>query len=102
MKQPCVYILASSRNGTLYIGVTSDLLKRVWQHRNAVVRSFTSEHNVHILVWYESHETMESAIIREKRLKKWNRVWKVDLIERFNPNWDDLYNELTGFPPSRE
>lgn len=79
--QPCVYILASKRNGTLYVGVTSDLLKRVWQHRNEVVEGFTKRYDVHMLVWYEVHETMESAILREKELKKWRRQWKIALIE---------------------
>jgi putative endonuclease len=102
MKQPCVYILASARNGTLYIGVTSDLLKRVWQHKNSVSKGFSSRYGVQHLVWYELHETMESAILKEKQLKKWNRVWKVDLVERFNPSWRDLFLELTGFPPPRE
>ena len=94
MKQPAVYILASQRNGTLYIGVTSDLVQRVWQHKNDVVEGFTSEHGVHRLVWYELHDDMESAIIREKRLKKWNRVWKLRLIEEMNPDWSDLYESI--------
>jgi putative endonuclease len=94
MKQPAVYILASQRNGTLYIGVTSDLVQRIWQHRNDVVEGFTKEYGVHLLVWYELHEDMESAIIREKRLKKWNRAWKLRIIEEKNPNWDDLYDSI--------
>ena len=94
MKLPCVYILASRRQGTLYIGVTSDLLKRVWEHRNDAVASFTSRYGVHDLVWHEVHETMESAIAREKTLKEWKRVWKIDLIEQMNPEWRDLYLEL--------
>ncbi len=93
-RQPCVYILASGRNGTLYVGVTSDLVKRVWQHRNEVVDSFTARHHVHGLVWYELHETMESAILREKRLKEWKRAWKLRLIEGENPEWLDLYPTL--------
>ncbi|MDR3445767.1 MULTISPECIES: GIY-YIG nuclease family protein [unclassified Dyella] len=93
-RQPCVYILASDHNGTLYVGVTSDLIKRIWQHRNEVVDSFTSRHHVHNLVWYEQHETMESAILREKRLKDWKRVWKLRLIEGENPEWADLYPTL--------
>ena len=92
--QPCVYILASKRNGTLYVGVTSDLIKRVWEHKPDVVESFTSRYGVHMLVWYELHETMESAIAREKAVKEWNRAWKLRLIERDNPNWRDLYSEL--------
>ena len=90
LKQPAVYILASKRNGTLYIGVTSDLAKRVWQHKNDVVDGFTKRYSVHQLVWYELHETMESAIKREKALKNWQRVWKLELIENSNPSWQDL------------
>ena len=90
-RQPAVYILASKRNGTLYIGVTSDLAKRVWQHKNDVVDGFTKRYSVHQLVWYELHETMESAIEREKTLKNWKRVWKLELIENSNPIWQDLY-----------
>ena len=93
-KLPCVYILASRRNGTLYVGVTSDLIKRVWQHKNDLVEGFTKQYGVHVLVWYESHETMESAIKREKAIKKWNRKWKLKLIEQSNPQWRDLYEEL--------
>ena len=92
--QPCVYIVASSRNGTLYIGVTSDLVARIWQHKNNVVEGFTKKYNVHLLVWYELHENMESAIGREKALKKWNRAWKLRLIEKFNPEWHDLYDQI--------
>ncbi len=93
-RQPCVYILASKRNGTLYVGVTSDLIKRTWEHKNNVVEGFTSRHSVHHLVWYELHASMESAIVREKSLKKWKRYWKLDLIEKENPRWRDLYAEL--------
>jgi putative endonuclease len=93
--QPCVYMMASSRNGTLYIGVTSDLLSRVWQHKNNVVEGFTEKYEVHQLIWYEPHENMDSAILREKVLKKWNRIWKLRLIEQFNPDWQDLYEQLT-------
>ena len=93
--QPCVYIMASNRNGTLYIGVTSDLIARVWQHKNNVVEGFTKTHAVHQLVWYEAHENMASAISREKSLKKWNRIWKLRLIEQLNPEWQDLYEQLT-------
>ena len=94
-KSPCVYILASRRNGTLYIGVTSDLIKRVWQHKNNLVDGFTKKYRVHALVWFEPHETMESAIKREKNIKKWNREWKLGLIERSNPQWQDLFKDLT-------
>jgi putative endonuclease len=93
-KQPCVYILASRENGTLYVGVTSSLLKRVWQHKNNVVEGFTKRYSVHSLVWYELHETMESAITREKAIKEWKRKWKVELIEGMNPHWEDLYMGL--------
>jgi putative endonuclease len=93
-KQPAVYILASKRNGTLYIGVTSDLAKRIWEHRNNMVEGFTKRYGVHHLVWYEVHESMESAIQREKRLKEWKRVWKLELIESTNPNWQDLYHKI--------
>jgi len=93
-KQPAVYILASKRNGTLYIGVTSDLAKRIWQHKNDVVDGFTKRYRIHALVWYELHETMESAIGREKALKNWKRVWKLELIETSNPGWQDLYETI--------
>jgi putative endonuclease len=90
-KQPAVYILASKRNGTLYIGVTSDLVKRIWEHRNDMAEGFTKRYGVHQLVWYELHENMESAIEREKRLKEWKRKWKLELVESTNPNWLNLY-----------
>ena len=93
-RQPCVYILASKRNGTLYTGVTSNFLKRVWEHKNNVVESFTRKYGVHTLVWYEVHETMESAIQREKAIKNWKREWKIKVIEEKNPNWCDLYTDL--------
>ncbi|NTW76986.1 MAG: GIY-YIG nuclease family protein [Syntrophaceae bacterium] len=85
MNQPTVYIPASGKNGTIYIGVTSDLVKRVWQHKNCSVEGFTKRYNVHRLVWYELHENMNSAIEREKRLKEWKRAWKLRLIEELNP-----------------
>jgi len=88
-------MMASSRNGTLYIGVSSDLVRRVWQHKNNVIEGFTQKHQVHLLVWYETHHDIESAIGREKALKKWNRIWKLRLIEQFNPEWQDLYYQLT-------
>jgi len=91
---PCVYILASSRNGTLYIGVTSDLVKRIWEHKNDLVSGFTNKYRVHRLVWYEIHEEMESAILREKQLKKWNRSWKLRLIEEMNADWQDLFDNI--------
>ena len=94
MRQPCVYILASERNGTLYVGVTSDLVKRVWEHRNDLVEGFTSRYAVHTLVWFELHDSMESAIHREKCIKEWRRQWKVRLIEESNPTWGDLYSEI--------
>ena len=90
----CVYILASKRNGTLYVGVTSDLKKRVYQHKNNVLEGFTEQYNVHLLVYYECGENIEVAIAREKQLKKWNRKWKLNLIEKGNPEWKDLYEEL--------
>ena len=93
-RQSAAYILASKRNGTLYVGVTSDLIKRVWEHKNNVVKGFTERYSVHQLVWYELHETMESAIRKEKMLKNWKRAWKLELIERSNPNWWDLYEEI--------
>ncbi|HBO84030.1 MAG: endonuclease [Deltaproteobacteria bacterium GWC2_42_11] len=94
-----VYILASQRNGTLYIGITSDLIKRVWEHKNKFVDGFTKEYNVNKLIYYEQHNDPESAIKREKRLKKYNRKWKLNLIEGVNPDWKDLYEEITtGLP----
>ncbi len=93
-RQPCVYILASKRNGTLYTGVTSDLIKRVWQHKNNEVAGFTRKYAVHQLVWYELHENMASAISREKAIKEWRRAWKLRLIEEGNPEWCDLYEGL--------
>ena len=93
-KVPCVYILASKRNGTLYIGVTSDLCKRVSQHRLASTKGFTAQYGVKNLVYYERHETMESAIEAEKKMKKWNREWKTRQIEKDNPQWKDLFEEL--------
>jgi putative endonuclease len=91
-KQPAVYILASKRNGTLYVGVTSDLKKRVWEHKNHLVEGFTKRYGVHQLVYYELHAEIVSAIRREKQIKKWNRSWKLDPIERENPKWRDLWD----------
>ena len=91
-----VYILASDRNGTLYIGVTSDLVKRVWQHREESTEGFTKKYGVRLLVWFEIHADAASAITREKQLKKWNRDWKINLIQRENPTWRDLYTNITS------
>jgi len=90
-----VYILASQRNGTLYIGVTANLIKRVWEHKNKLVTGFSEKHNIGKLVYYECFQDAEHAIKREKRLKKYNRKWKIDLIEKTNPSWKDLYGEIT-------
>ena len=114
--QPTVYILASHRNGTLYTGVTSDLVGRIWKHRNDVHRGFTRSYQVKRLLWFEQHDTMDAAILREKRIKKWNRPWKVRLIEEQNPDWIDqavtfgfeplpsrmVRRSGDGLPPSRE
>jgi putative endonuclease len=89
-----VYILASRRNGTLYVGVTNDLVRRVYEHKNDFVDGFTKRYSVHLLVYYESTSEVASAIQREKQIKKWNRAWKIELIERVNQDWKDLYNEL--------
>ena len=93
-KRPCVYILASKRNGTLYVGVTSDIARRAWQHRWNAVVGFLRDYGVHRLVFIEFHETMADAILREKRIKKWRCAWKLELIERHNPQWRDLYDGL--------
>lgn len=93
-RQPCVYLLANRPDGTLYTGVTSDLVKRVWQHKNNVIEGFTKKYGVHRLVWYEIHSTMDTAIQREKRIKNWNREWKISLIIASNPAWRDLYPDL--------
>ena len=95
-KQPAVYILASNKNGTLYIGVTSHLLKRIWQHRTSLVSGFTGKYKAHKLVYYELHPDMLSAIAREKQLKKWRRAWKLRLIEERNPRWTDLWDQING------
>ena len=89
--QPAVYILASARNGTLYIGVTSNLVQRIWQHKNDVIEGFTEKYSVHSLVYFELLDDMTNAITREKQLKKWNRAWKLSLIEKQNPTWEDLW-----------
>lgn len=95
-KQPAVYILASQRNGTLYLGVTSDLIKRVWQHKNDLAEGFTQKYQVHLLVYYELHQSMPDAIRREKQLKKWKRAWKIEMIEKQNPEWRDLWPEIVS------
>ena len=94
MKQPCVYILSNEKRGTLYIGVTSDLIARVWQHKQNLVDGFTKLHQLHQLVYYEFVDDMLTAIAREKQLKKWNRAWKIELVESANSEWRDLYLEL--------
>ena len=94
MKVPCVYMLASKPRGTLYVGATSDLVQRVWQHKGNLVDGSTRQYRAHRLVWYEVHESMESARAREKALKKWYRAWKVRLIEEGNPRWLDLYEGI--------
>ena len=93
-KRPCVYILTIKRNGTLYIGVTSDIARRAWEHRSNAVGGFDRDYRIHRLVFVEFHETMADAILREKRIKKWRRAWKLELIERDNPQWRDLWDEL--------
>jgi putative endonuclease len=90
-----VYMLASAKNGTLYIGVTSNLVKRIWEHREGLADGFTKQHNVKQLVWFETHVNVMAAITREKQLKKWNRQWKINLIQTTNPEWRDLYEDIT-------
>ena len=92
--QPCVYLLASRRNGTLYVGVTSNLTQRVWQHKSNLVQGFTKRYEVHTLAWFEPHGSMESAIAREKAIKGWKRAWKIALIEKSNSEWRDLYEQV--------
>jgi len=93
-KAPCVYILASKRNGALYVGVTSDLVKRVHEHKQNLADGFTKKYRIHDLVYFEPHEDMTVAIQREKQIKKWDRAWKVRLIEEKNPYWNDLYSQV--------
>ena len=93
-KQPCVYILASKRNGTLYVGVTSGLVKRVYEHRHDLADGFTKKYKVHCLVYFELHQDMNAAITREKQIKKWSRSWKIELIGKNNPTWKDLYERI--------
>jgi len=105
MKQFYVYIMVSRRNGTLYTGLTSNLIKRVYQHKNGLAEGFTKKFGVHFLIWYEIHQTADTAFMREKQIKKWNRSWTLELIEKDNPEWLDLYSGLVnepGFPLPRE
>jgi putative endonuclease len=106
MKSYYVYIIASKRNGTLYIGVTNDLIRRIAEHKSGLVQGFSKRYKVHRLVYYEETPDVTSTIVREKRLKKWKRAWKLRLIEEENPDWRDLYQDLvggrTGFPPARK
>jgi putative endonuclease len=104
IKQPCVYILTSKRNGTLYVGVTSNLVRRAWEHRVGELEGFSKHYGVYQLVYAEFHDSMADAILREKRMKHWRRAWKIELIERNNPTWRDLYDEFvpgSGSPLSR-
>ena len=94
MKQPCVYVMTNKPNGTLYTGVTSNLVQRVWQHKNDLAEGFTKRYGTHTLVWYETHDTMSEAITREKRVKEWKRAWKLEMISAFSPDWHDLYDDL--------
>ncbi len=93
-KNPAVYIMASKRNGTLYTGVTSNLPARAWEHKNSATEGFTDKYSVHLLVYFEVHEDMNSAIEREKQIKQWKRQWKLELIEKDNPEWKDLYEDI--------
>jgi len=94
-----IYILANKRNGTLYIGVTNDLIRRIYEHKNKLVKGFTEKYDVSVLVYYEVTSDINSALAREKQLKSWNRNWKLDLIEKSNPRWDDLYESLFDLDP---
>ena len=96
MKRPCVYILANRRNGTLYVGVTGNVLRRVWEHKAEVAEAFTRRYGIHTLVHVEFHATMTEAIAREKQIKKWRRAWKIALIEQDNPDWRDIYDDING------
>ena len=93
-KQYFMYIMVSKRNGTLYVGVTSSLPSRVWEHKNNIIEGFTKKYNVHMLVYFEQHTKIQLAIKREKQIKKWNRKWKLKLIEAKNPEWKDLYKDI--------
>ncbi|WP_211251243.1 GIY-YIG nuclease family protein [Deefgea rivuli] len=94
IKQPCVYLLCNQRNGTLYVGVTSNLVQRIWQHKEGLAEGFSKKYSLKTLIWYEQHATMESAIAREKAIKEWKRAWKLTLIEKMNPDWRDLYPDI--------
>ena len=94
MKEPCVYLLASKYHGTLHVGVTTDLIGRIWEHKNDLVDGFTKKYRVHDLVWFEQHATLDTAIPREKAIKEWKRAWKIELIEITNPTWRDLYPDI--------
>jgi putative endonuclease len=94
MKSGCVYIMANKRNGTIYLGVTSNLQQRAWQHREGVVEGFTKENACKILVWYEAYDDLQEARHRELQMKKWNRLWKLRVIEEMNPDWNDLFESL--------
>jgi putative endonuclease len=96
MKQPAVYVMASGRRGTLYGGVTADLVQRVWQHREGTLGGLTQRYGVKELVWYEPHGSREEAIAREKALKKWRRAWKLEFVKKCNPQWRDLWDEIVG------
>jgi putative endonuclease len=103
MKPFYVYILASKKNGTLYLGVTNDLIRRVYEHKNNLVEGFSKKYDIHHLVYFEVCEDVRAAIQREKNIKKWKRQWKIELIEKSNPDWKDLYHQIvSGFPLSRE
>jgi len=91
-----IYIVANKRNGTLYIGHTDDLMKRAWQHKQGVIEGFTRDYGVKILVWYEVHNSRESALLHERRMKRWNRAWKLELIEKHSPDWRDLAEDLSS------
>jgi len=96
MKVAYVYIMTNKRNGTLYTGITSDLINRVWQHKNNIIPGFTAKYKIHKLVYYELHEDIREAIRKEKNIKAWRRKWKLQLIEKLNPNWDDLYDIIAS------
>ena len=96
VEQPCVYMMAIRRTGTIYIGSTTNLPRRVWEHRNDIVPGFTRKYGCHLLVWYEVHEDLEEARFREKRMKEWKRGWKIREIEGFNPEWSDLYERIAS------
>ena len=94
LNQPCIYIMTNKPRGTLYVGVTSNLVQRIWQHRNHLTKGFTAKYGLIYLVYYELHEDMYEAIKREKAIKNWKRLWKIELIEGFNPGWVDLFSQI--------